>query len=292
MVVLTSRASASASEIVTAALQDYRRAVIVGEKSTFGKGTVQTILPVERYMSFWSQKDRAGALKVTIQKFYRIAGGSTQLRGVIPDVRLPSTRDVMEIGEDALQNPLPYDTIPSRNYAFWSKNPLPVSRLTARVESRIANNPEFQYIIDDTKRLKERIDKNSVTLNEKVRLQEMDETRQRLDLRKEDRKQRNKELSAKNSDAYQTFRLTLDNVDQPQLMKESAFTKEQTTGMRLAANVNTSDDEESASDNAQFPFGIEPVKLETIHFLQDWIDINGHPQQTAEADPHKKASGS
>ncbi len=136
LVVLTDKASASASEILAAALQDYRRAIIVGDKSTFGKGTVQTILPVERYMPFFSDKTRAGALKVTIQKFYRIAGGSTQLKGVVPDVILPSIRDVMDIGEDALPNALPYDTIPSRTYTLSNKSPA-----AARRTSRPEQNP-------------------------------------------------------------------------------------------------------------------------------------------------------
>jgi len=292
MIVLTDKASASASEILAAALQDYRRAVIVGEKSTFGKGTVQTILPVDRYMPFFSDKTRAGALKVTIQKFYRIAGGSTQLRGVVPDVRLPSTRDVMEIGEDALQYPLPYDTIPSRNYSLWSKTPLPAARLNARLQTRLTSNPEFQYIIEDTKRLKERIDRNAISLNEKTRTQELEENKQRFETRKESRKQRMKEIAAKSKNDYTTYRLTLDNVDQSTLVKESDFTKEQTSGMRLASNANT-DDDEPVSESSQFVHGIEPVKLETLHILTDWIDLSSHPQPTtADAKAGQKPSGS
>ena len=101
---LTNKASASASEILAAALQDYNRTIVVGEKSTFGKGTVQTIMPVSRQMPIFSDKERAGALKVTIQKFYRIAGGSTQLRGVVPDLTLPFRTDALDIGEESLEN--------------------------------------------------------------------------------------------------------------------------------------------------------------------------------------------
>lgn len=290
MVVLTDRASASASEIMAAALQDYRRALIVGEKSTFGKGTVQTILQVERYMPFFSDKSRAGALKVTIQKFYRIAGGSTQLRGVIPDVRLPSTRDVMDIGEDALPYPLPYDTIPSRKYKMWSSTPVPGDRLTAKMQARIAQNPEFQYVVEDTKRLKERIDKNAVSLNEKNRLQELADNKQRIEQRKADRKERVKAIADKGGPGYTTYRLTLDNVDQPALVKESSFTKEQTTGMRLASAL--ADEEETGAENSQFPYGVEPVKLETINILKDWIDMSTHQNQTAEAQASSKTGGS
>jgi carboxyl-terminal processing protease len=288
LIVLTDKASASASEIFAAALQDYRRALIVGEQSTFGKGTVQTILPVERYMPFFSDKSRAGQLKVTIQKFYRIAGGSTQLKGVIPDVKLPSIRDVMEIGEDSLPHAMPYDTVPARTFTYASKNPLPIGEINSRVQSRISANPEFQYVLEDTKRLKERIEKNTVSLNEKEREKELTENKTRSETRKNDRKQRVKELADKGAPGFQEYRITIDNVDKPGLAKESDFTKEQTTGMRMAA----SDDDEDTSSPAQFPYGIEPVKLETLHILRDLIELNSHQPQTANTAESKKPGGS
>jgi len=289
LMVLTDKASASASEIFAAALQDYRRAIVVGEKSTFGKGTVQTILPVERFMPFFSDKSRAGALKVTIQKFYRIAGGSTQLRGVIPDVSLPSIRDVMEIGEDSLPHALPYDTIPPRTFTYATKVPLPLGDIRTRVEGRIASNPEFQYVLEDTKRFKERLDKNLVSLNEKERQKEIDENKVRSETRKEARKALAKEVAEKNKEGYQEYRLTLDNVDAAELIKESSFTKEQSTGMRMAAN---DDDDDSGADNSQFPYGIEPVKLESLNILRDFIELSTLPGRTANAEPPKKPAGS
>ncbi len=291
LIVLTDKASASASEIFAAALQDYRRAIIVGEKSTFGKGTVQTILPVERYMPFFSDKSRAGALKVTIQKFYRIAGGSTQLKGVVPEIILPSVRDVMEIGEDALPNALPYDTIPPRTFTYATVTPLPLSELSSRVKSRMETNPEFQYILEDTKRFKERIDKNTVSLNEKERQKEIDDNKVRFDARKDERKNRVKQTAELSKEGYTQFRLTLDNVDSPQLVKESTFTKEQTSGMRTAA-VSSDDDDTSAELSNQFPYGIEPVKLETLNILTDLIELSGHQPQTANTGEPKKPAGS
>lgn len=282
LVVVTDRTSASASEILAAALQDYRRAIIVGEKATFGKGTVQTILPVERYMPFFSDKTRAGALKVTIQKFYRIAGGSTQLRGVIPDVSLPSIHNVMELGEDALPNALPYDTIPSRTYTLANKSPLPLDELRGRSKTRLDANPEFQYIMEDMKRLQDRMEKNSVVLNEKSRQQELDENRQRLEQRKAERQQRIKDLAEKAKDGFEIYRLTLDNVEKSELVKESAFTKEQATGMKLASNARD-EDGDSTAENSQFAYGIEPVKLEALNVMRDWIELVTHQPQTAHA---------
>src|SRR5882757_3327353 len=134
MVVLTSRQSASASEIFAAALQDYGRAVVVGDKNTFGKGTVQTILPIGRFASLLgNHSDDDGALKLTIQKFYRVAGGSTQLHGVASDIVLPSLSDLPEYGEGALKNALAYDEVAKAKYTKWSDNhPLFLDELKAR----------------------------------------------------------------------------------------------------------------------------------------------------------------
>src|SRR5207237_3092739 len=122
LVVLTSRQSASASEIFAAALQDYGRAVVVGDQCTFGKGTVQTILDIGNYTSLLgSRSHKDGALKLTIQKFYRVAGGSTQLHGVASDLVLPSLTDLPEFAEGALKNCLPYDEVPKAKYTKWNE---------------------------------------------------------------------------------------------------------------------------------------------------------------------------
>ena len=104
IVVLTNKLSASASEILAAALQDYGRAVIVGDTSTFGKGTVQQPIELGRFLPYFSDRSRAGILKLTTQKFYRVAGGSTQLKGVVSDIVLPSATAAFEVG-DCYQRP-------------------------------------------------------------------------------------------------------------------------------------------------------------------------------------------
>ncbi|MBK8094898.1 MAG: carboxy terminal-processing peptidase [Verrucomicrobiaceae bacterium] len=270
MIVLTNKASASASEILAAALQDYRRAVVIGDSSTFGKGTVQTILDVARYMPFFSKKDRAGSLKVTIQKFYRIAGGSTQLKGVIPDITLPNRYDVLDIGEDAAKNPLPYDNIESRPFKAVRKDALPIDSLRTASQARVTANAEFQIIQEDAKRLKERLDKNTVTLNLAEREKERLETEARREKITEDRSKRTKEVADRLKDqGFKIYRLTLDNVDSPELVLESTFTKEQNTGMRTAKKED--EEEETASDGSKFPYGVEPVKFETVQVLRDLI---------------------
>lgn len=274
LVVLTDKTSASASEILAAALQDYRRALVVGDQSTFGKGTVQTILPVERFMPFFSDKSRAGALKVTIQKFYRIAGGSTQLKGVVPDLKLPSVRDVLDIGESAAPNALEYDTIPAREFAFSRKDALPVEQLNASMQSRLATNPEFQFVMDESERIKERIDKNVVSLSIEERRRERDEGEARREKQEELRKSRAEEVAKQVGDkGFKIYQLTLDNVDAKELTLMSDVTSEQRSGMRVAADA---DGEDKAA--SEFPYGIEPAKLETLNIMRDYIQVlNGQP---------------
>src|SRR6266550_1314053 len=145
LMVLTSRQSASASEIFAAALQDYGRAVIVGDKNTFGKGTVQTILEIGRFTSLLgSRSHKDGALKLTIQKFYRVAGGSTQRHGVASDVVLPSLTDLPEFGEGALKNCLPYDEVPKAKYTKWNEQvSLYLEELKRRSADAVNTTPDF-----------------------------------------------------------------------------------------------------------------------------------------------------
>jgi carboxyl-terminal processing protease len=279
MVVMTDKSSASASEILAAALQDYRRAVIVGDDSTFGKGTVQTILPVERFMPFFSDKSRAGALKVTIQKFYRIAGGSTQLKGVVPDLKLPSVRNVLDIGEASTANPLEYDTIPARDYQFVRKDPLPIEALDTSLQTRLAENTEFKYVQEEALRIKERVDKNVVSLNIEQRRQERDEAEKRRDAQEALRKERAKEVAAQlGDDGFKIYQLTLDNVEQPELPLITDVSSEQRSGMRVAKE----DKEEGAGGVSDFPYGIEPPKLEAVNILRDLMQALSKQPTTAE----------
>src|SRR6266704_716066 len=212
LVVLTSRQSASASEIFAAALQDYGRAVIVGDKNTFGKGTVQTILPIGRFTSLLgSRSDDDGELKLTIQKFYRVAGGSTQLHGVASDIVLPTLTDLPEFGEGALKNALPYDEVPKARFTKWSDgHPLFVEELKRRSAERAQHDSEFHYVMEDMERLRHKLDENRISLNEDARRKEIQDDKLRKDVR-------SKERLARHEEEPNIYRLTLDTVDKPNL---------------------------------------------------------------------------
>ena len=193
LVVLTSRFSASASEILAGALQDYGRAVIVGDSSTFGKGTVQTIIPLTKVMNGQGlvPESDPGALKVTISKFYRPSGKSTQLEGVKADIVIPSLTDQPEIGEYDLIDPLPWDTIPAAAYTPVDRVSASLADLRSRSEKRVTKDPDFTELKTDIERLhKMRTDK-SVSLNEAKRQQEKADLKARREADKKGRLARN-----------------------------------------------------------------------------------------------------
>jgi carboxyl-terminal processing protease len=222
LIVLTTRASASASEIFAAALQDYERAAIVGEKSTFGKGTVQSIIELSQYLPPALRSYNPGAVKLTIQKFYRVSGGSTQNRGVIPDVRLPSIEDYMDIAESELKNAMPYDDIPPASYqATGSVTPLKLRDLARFSAERVAVDPEFIYTRDDIERFKKQKEEKTISLNEKKRLAEKKADEDREAQRKKERAQRKeKELVSQE--------ITLESIDgeAPPVKSTAAVTME------------------------------------------------------------------
>ena len=162
LVVLVNELSASASEIFAAAMQDYHRAVIIGGKQTYGKGTVQSVLDLNKYHNL--NDEDLGALKITIQKFYRINGGSTQMEGVHSDIMLPSRYSYMEIGERDSKNALKFDKVPAANYALWN-NYENYDLAINNSKKRIENNKYFKLIDENAKWLKSSQDESLVFLN-------------------------------------------------------------------------------------------------------------------------------
>ncbi len=212
LIVLTSRFSASASEILAGALQDYGRAVIVGDTSTFGKGTVQTIVPLSRIMQSEGivPGSDPGALKVTISKFYRPSGKSTQLEGVKADIVLPSITDVPEIGESDLGNPLPWDTIPAAKFTGSDRVSASLETLRTRSSERIAKDPDFTDLKSDIERFRKMRDDKSVSLNESKRTQEKSDLKTRAETAK-------KERIARATPAPPAYEVTVKNATSPGL---------------------------------------------------------------------------
>ncbi|WP_299788872.1 carboxy terminal-processing peptidase [uncultured Shewanella sp.] len=170
LTVMVDRYSASASEIFAAALQDYDRALIVGE-STFGKGTVQQHKSLGRIYDMYEKP--IGHVQYTIAKFYRINGGSTQLKGVTPDISFPSALEPGEYGEAEEDNALPWDKVPVAQYGTLGDiNPNLISNLTVKHDARIKQDVEFSYIYQDIAEFKAHHDEKTVSLVESERIAE------------------------------------------------------------------------------------------------------------------------
>lgn len=259
LIVLTNRLSASASEIFAAALQDYGRAVIVGDERSFGKGTVQTMLDIGRFMPFFSLgSSDAGALKLTIQKFYRVLGGSTQLEGVKSDIVLPSLTDNPEIGEGALPNPLPYDEVAPQRIDRSEELAAIKGQLEALSSARVAADPEFRYITEDMSRLRKRLDENRVSLNMAERKKEMAEDKARRESRKAERGSRKAPIEAT------AYEVTLDNFNKPELEKV-AFDRK-----KKASIFDVADDEDKEEEEAVLP---DPIRNEALRIGADLVDF-------------------
>jgi carboxyl-terminal processing protease len=186
LVVLTSKFSASASEILAGAIQDYRRGLIIGDTSTHGKGTVQSLLDLGEKLFRIPNPPSLGALKITMQQFYRPNGDSTQKRGVLADIPLPSITDHMDVSEADLDYALEFDQVKPANYgAYNMADPKAIQSLTAASQARISQSQDFAKQQRRIERYKEQKAKKMVTLKEKDFFAE----RAELDADKEDEKQ-------------------------------------------------------------------------------------------------------
>ena len=175
--VLINRGSASASEIFAAAIQDYGRGVIIGEQS-FGKGTVQSVVNLDQLVK--NDQPKFGELKMTVAQFFRINGGTTQLRGVTPDISLPTITDLDNSGESSYDNPLPWTQIKSAEFTSAGNLKSVVPKLIAAHKSRISKNKDFQYLQEDITEYKNQLNKNLISLSEAKRLKEREAQDKRL----------------------------------------------------------------------------------------------------------------
>jgi carboxyl-terminal processing protease len=236
--VLINRGSASASEIFAAAIQDYGRGVIIGE-SSFGKGTVQTMVNLDQIAH--SDKPKFGELKMTVAQFFRVNGGTTQLRGVTPDISLPAFSDPDDFGESSYDNALPWVQIKSTNFQPTGdlKDLFPM--LQVRHELRVAKDQEFQFLIDDIKDFKILREQKLISLNEAERKKERDireeKTTNRAKIRLQD-----KSVGVKDG--------VIKSVEKPTSQDDGLQANERSLSVELAAEKTRKDAKDVLLDEA------------------------------------------
>jgi carboxyl-terminal processing protease len=233
LAVLVDRMSASASEIFAGAIQDYHRGLIIGQ-TTFGKGTVQNLVPLDR----WSKEPVNGQLTVTIGKFYRVTGESTQHRGVEPDIPLASVLDTKEVGESALESSLPWDRIagvPFKSSAVAASEPT-VATLASAEDARTQHDPDYRWLVSDIAAIDSLREQHSVSLNLKARREE------RAREEKERLERENNRRVAKNLPPLKSIaELDKTKEEQPDVMLDQAaqIMTDVVSGVRPAAAQKT-----------------------------------------------------
>jgi carboxyl-terminal processing protease len=232
LVVLVNRLSASAAEITAAALQDYGRALVVGDTSTHGKGTVQDIRSLQPFV--WSPTNDPGEVKITIAKFYRVNGSSTQLKGVVPDIILPDVLSYSdEVGESSLDNPLPWDTIPSADYDRLNLVEPYLAALRRESEARVATNQDFTCIRQDIAQLKKLQADRTATLNEHDAIMERQTNYARA-------MERMAEIAVRPLPDEKIYDITVENAGLPGLPAPEPLTATNENALVIATNENGS----------------------------------------------------
>ena len=256
LVIAVSHMSASASEIVAAALQDHGRAIIVGGKATHGKGTVQQILPLNR--SFIANlTGNSGQLKFTISKFYRINGATTQRDGVAPDIVLPSILDYIGTSEGDLPRALESDKIAEAEYDSLDQVSAFFTSLRRASAKRIGSDQDYKYIKEDISRAKERKENPSVSLNEAARRKESTKNKARIESRNKERADRGLP-----SEEYYEVDLKIAENDKPLKKLDPPKAKKESTDPTPTPveDLNT--------------FNLDPELRETLRILSDFIILN------------------
>ncbi len=269
MVVLVDKSSASASEILAGALQDYNRAVVIGDSSTFGKGTVQQPMDIGRMLPLFAVRDKAGYLKVTIQKFYRPSGSSTQMDGVVPNVVLPSIMDALDVGEAHLDNALPHDRIrPAADFRALDAQALFLPKLKELSRERVEACGDFAYVIEDIIKAKERIKANQVSLNKAEREKELAEADVQKKERNAERRARFAKLTEEDAKNFVFHKITLDDLEKGEDLKPYDPSKENADYMRRAV-----DETESLDDTPEWASGLNAEKREALQIIKDLVEL-------------------
>ncbi|GAB2586608.1 carboxy terminal-processing peptidase [Dyella jejuensis] len=264
LAVLVNRGTASASEIFSAAIQDYGRGLIIGTP-TFGKGTVQTLIDLDKFASDPSSNPNYGALKMTVQEFFRINGGSTQLRGVTPDILYPTNGDEKDFGESTYDNALPWTQIAPADYKPVADMKAYLPQLQQMHEARDTKSPAWQLMLDEIAEYKKLSDRTSISLNYDQRQAE----RKQLDTIQADFRARHK---------------TIDGNDAAEADEDSQLDD----GLNPSERSLKSELKEQA-DAKKAP---DPQLQETAHILFDAIGlINANPKLAAEVLPYGGKQG-
>ncbi len=268
LVVLINKLSASASEIFAGAMVDYGRAVVVGDEATYGKGTVQVPRSLADYMPYFSSREGCGMIKVTTQKFYRVGGASTQLRGVPSDIVLPTVTTGLRISEGEQDYAMPYDEIPrAGGYVKSPRIARILPALLGRSAARVAKDPDLQYLQEDAMRADERQKKNSVSLNKEERRAESDALLERKKKIDEERRVRYARMAEEDKNKLVIYRLNLTDVNAARL---PIATKEDKNDFM----DEVEDPEEELAETPEYPSNLDPVLRESLHIVKDMID---HP---------------
>jgi carboxyl-terminal processing protease len=265
LVVAVGHLSASASEIVAAALQDYGRALIVGDAATHGKGTVQTLVALQQFIRS-GVVENPGKLKFTVSKFYRVEGGTTQKHGVTPDLTLPSVLDHLDLGESSLPNALPADRIaPAEHERLGLVQPY-LAPLRGQSAGRVAASRDFAYVQEDIELLKKRKEDKSISLNEAARLKEKEEAKARNEARKAERRARDAAVPA-------VFELKLEDAraGKAPVPHAQALAAEN----KPLAAADDDDEADAAEETAERPLDIHLE--ETLRVLADYVRLLGSP---------------
>jgi carboxyl-terminal processing protease len=283
LIIMVNRFSASAAEIAAAALQDYGRAIIVGDISTHGKGTVQSLNQLKPLMP--NCTNNPGELKITIRKFYRISGASTQLKGVTPDIILPDQFSYWsQLGESNLDNPLAWDTIQPASYEKFNQVEPFLSQLTALSSQRVRTNQDFKYVQEDIDQYLEKQSEHSVTLNEREAIKEREELAAKSHTRELEREKRPDpgvkiyELTVKNSEeaGLPPPENWLGATNGYSATRNVSNAPEPGTGAPISVKladsaITTTNLVPVVEDKKSPPF--DPMLDETEHILEDYISL-------------------
>lgn len=259
MAVLVNRGSASASEIFAAAIQDYGRGLIIGEP-TFGKGTVQNLVDLDRFAQGGGEKPQFGELKMTIAEFFRINGGSTQLKGVTPDILFPKNGDEKDFGESTYDNALPWTQIQKAPYSQVADLTAYLPQLKGKHDARVAKSPAWQLMLDELAQYRKMRDQTTVSLN----LAERQAERKRQDAIQADFRARHKAIDGTDGSL----------VDEASPLDDGLNANERSLKAELK--------QEKQAKNAK-----DPQLQETAHILFDAIGmIRNDPKLAAEVLPY------